>query len=452
MNWQQVVRLGPDHGLPVVADVDVVIVGGGAAGVAAAETAGRAGLSTLLIERYGFCGGNAVAGLSGTICGMYLSSERQANRPEQAVFGFTDRFRRAMIETGGITDPQRYGRTWTVCHDPHKWREAADAFLAKAKVNLLYHCLVLGVVMEDETMRGVMIESKAGRGVALGKVIVDASGDADLIYRAGYDFARGQDGTVQNPTMIFRLGNVDMDRFLDYWGSDTICSARVTEQLIEANGSGAYDLPRAKIWIFPTPRPNELLVNATRLVGRDGRELYPADPEDMTEAELVGRHQVRSYARFLADHIPGCEASFVNDTGVQAGIRQTRSIAGVDTLTNEDVVGRRKRPDGVVRSPWPIELHSGQKPKLEWLDDDYYEVPFGALIPERGENLIAAGRCIAAEHEALASCRVTAQCFGYGHAAGIAAIEAVRESVAIRSLEGAHIRHLLNEDGASLDG
>ncbi len=91
--------------------MDAIVVGGGAAGVAAAETAGRMGLSTLLVERYGFCAGNAVAGLSGAICGMYLSSERQANRPEQAVFGFTDRFRRAMIETGGITDPQRYGRT-----------------------------------------------------------------------------------------------------------------------------------------------------------------------------------------------------------------------------------------------------------------------------------------------------------------------------------------------------
>lgn len=449
--WQQTVRLGLGHGLPVVAETDVIVVGGGAAGVAAAETIGRAGLSVLLVERYGFCGGNAVAGLSGTVCGLYLSSERYANRPEQAVFGFAERFRALMEETGGITEPQRYGRTWTHCHDPLRWREAADTFLEAARVRVLYHAMVLGVVMEEEAVRGVAIESKAGRGVALAKVVIDASGDADVAYRAGYDTTRGQDGTVQNPTMIFRLGNVDMERFLAFWGSDTICSTEVTQQLIAANQSGEYDLPRAKIWIFPTPRPHELLVNATRLVGRDGRELYPGDPEDLTEAEFVGRHQVREYARFLRDHIPGCEAGFVNDTGVQAGIRQSRSIVGIDRLANNDVVARRKRADGVVRSPWPIELHSGEKPKLEWLDDDYYEVPYGALIPERGENLIVAGRCIAAEHEALASCRVTAQCFGYGHAAGVAALESIRSGTALRDLDGAEIRTLLNADGARLD-
>lgn len=451
MTWQATARVRPDHGLPVVAEPDVVVVGGGAAGVAAAETVARHGRSVLLIERYGFCGGNAVAGLSGTICGLYLSSERLDNQPQQAVFGFAERFRAAITEAGGLTGPQRYGRTWTHCHDPHVWREVADAFLCNSGVALLYHALVLGVVMEDDEIRGVVVESKAGRGVVSASRVIDASGDADVVYRAGFEYSRGQDGTVQNPTMMFRIGNVDMARFGDYWGSDTICSQRVTEALIAANASGDYDLPRAKIWIFPTPRPNELLVNATRLVGRDGRELYPGDPEDLTEAELVGRAQVRDYARFLAGHIPGCEHSFVNDTGVQAGIRQSRSIAGIERLGNDDVVSRRKRPDGIVRSPWPIELHSGEKPKLEWLDDDYYEVPYGALVPEKGENLIVAGRCLAAEHEALASCRVTAQCFGYGHAAAHAALASIETGSRLRDLEGAEIRARLNADGARLD-
>ncbi len=451
-SWQQTARLDPGHKLPVVATCDVVVVGGGAAGVAAAETVGRKGLSVLLIERYGFCGGNAVAGLSGTICGLYYSTTRPINRPEQAVRGFAERFRAAMDEAGGITPPQRYGRTWTVCHDPLKWREVADAFLEAVNVRLLYHCMVVGVVMEGEELRGVIVESKAGRGVIEARTVIDASGDGDVVFRAGYGTTSGQDGTVQNPTMIFRLGNVNVERFLEYWGADTISPPEITQGIAQAHASGRYELPRAKIWIFPTPRPNELLVNATRLVGRDGRELYPADPVDMTEAELVGRHQVREYARFLKDHIPGCEASFVNDTGVQAGIRQTRSIAGIARLTNADVAARRKRADGIVRSPWPIELHSGERPRLEWLDDDYYEVPFAALVPEVGENLIVAGRCISAEHEALASARVTAQCFGYGHAAGIAAVEAIRTKVPIRNIDGRAVRELLNEDGAGLDG
>ncbi len=452
MTWQGRAILGPDHGLPVLSRVDVCVVGGGAAGVAAAETVARQGRSVLLVERYGFCGGNAVGGMSGTICGMYLSSERLTNRPEQVVFGFTERFRAAMAARNGITAPQRYGRTWTVTHDPLVWREVADGLLTEAGVRLLFHTLVVGVVMEGEKVLGVAVESKAGKAVIEAARVVDASGDADVVYRAGMAYTMGQDGTVQNPTMIFRLGGVDVARFLDYWGPDTICAPEVTEMLVREKQAGRYDLPRAKIWLFPTPRPGEILCNATRLVGTDGRMLDTTNPEDLTEAELLGRRQVRDYARFLRDFIPGCENSFVNDTGVQVGIRQSRSIVGVERLGNSDVTGCRKRADGIARSPWPIELHVGDKPKLEWLHDDFYEVPYGALLPERGENLIVAGRCFSAEHEALASARVTAQCFAYGHAAGLAAVMSMESDRALRAIPGAEVRERLNEDGARLDG
>ena len=450
--WQARQVCTPDHGLPVVANVDVVVVGGGAAGVAAAETTARRGQRTLLVERYGFCGGNAVAGLSGTICGLYYASERTANRPEQAVFGFAERFRAAMEDVGGITAPLLYGKTWTVTHDPLHWREVADGFLADAGARVLFHSLVVGVVMEDTTVRGVVLDTKAGRGVVEARAVIDASGDADVVYRAGLGFSVGEDGTVQNPTMIFRLGGVDTARFLDFWGPDTICTPEISQMLAVANGSGGYGLPRAKIWLFPTPRPGEILCNATRLIGRDGRDLYPGDPVDLTEAELVGRAQVREYARFLKDHVPGCEDSFINDTGIQAGIRQSRSIIGTERLANVDVLARRKRADGIVRSPWPIELHAGDRPKLEWLFDDFYEVPLGALIPEIGENLIVAGRCLSAEHEALASARVTAQCFGYGHAAGIATSQSVVSGLPMRAITGEEVRALLDADGARLDG
>ena len=115
------------------------------------------------------------------------------------------------------------------------------------------------------------------------------------------------------------------------------------------------------------------------------------------------------------------------------------------------MLDRRKRSDGVVRSPWPIELHAGEKPKLEWLLDDYYEVPFGALVPERGKNLLVAGRCLSGEHKALASARVTAQCFGYGHAAGLTAVEALQSGRQPAQLSGEEVRQLLNTDGARLD-
>ncbi len=182
------------------------------------------------------------------------------------------------------------------------------------------------------------------------------------------------------------------------------------------------DLPRNKIWVFATSRPGELLVNATRLTAPDGRMLNVIDPADFTIAEIGGRQQVRDYARFFADTVPGCADAFVVDTGVEAGIRQTRTVEGVQTLRDSDVVDGTKRDDSICRSPWPIELHDGEKPRLHWLLDDYYDVPFGALVPEQGENVVVAGRCLSAEHHALASARVTAQCFEYGHAAAVATL------------------------------
>lgn len=449
-DWKIVRRFEQVPDLPILASVDVLVIGGGAAGVAAAETAGRMGKSTWLIEKYGFCGGAAVAGLSGTICGMFMASDDPEAQPEQVVFGFTEKFRKELKARGGVTEPQRYGKTFTVTHDPLIWREVADDLLEQAGVTTLFHTAVTGVIMEKDAFKGVVIESNAGQSVIMAKMIVDASGDAALIARAGMDYYFGDNGKIQNPTMFFRIGGVDVGKYLDYYGNDTICPPKVTENIHAANATGDYSLPRHKIWIFPTTRPNELMVNATRLAGQDGRMLNVIDPKDFTEAEVWGRRQVRDYTRFLNNYVPGCEDAYVVDTGVEVGIRQTRSIVGVETLTNDDVVNCNKRKDSICRTPWPIELHSGDKPKLHWLIDDYYDVPFNTLVPVVGENIIVAGRCLSAEHEALASARVTAQCFEYGMAAGIAVVKAIDENRRIRDLRGEEIRTIMIDNGSAL--
>jgi succinate dehydrogenase/fumarate reductase flavoprotein subunit len=168
-------------------------------------------------------------------------------------------------------------------------------------------------------------------------------------------------------------------------------------------------------------------------------------------AAVTAARQVREYARFIKHHLAGCEASFVNDTGVQVGVRQTRQVKAAQTLTNNDVVAKAKFRTGIARCPWPIELHSGEKPRLVWLLNDYYEIPYECFVPVRGESLLVAGRCLSAEHEAMASARVTAQCFSYGHAIGHAAAIAVRENVSPRAIDGAAVREQLDRDGARLD-
>ncbi|WP_341318769.1 FAD-dependent oxidoreductase [Paraburkholderia sp. IMGN_8] len=428
---------------------DVFITGGGAAGLAAAVTAARQGCRVVLAERYGFCGGGAVAGLSGTVCGLYEATENGSG-PAQVVHGFVDEFIRKMRERNGLGDPVKYGKTWTLVHDPLVWREVGDAFLREAGVTVIYHATVTEVLMEGEAFRGAQLYTKQGKARVLAPVTIDASGDADLVSMAGWQTTMGDNGHVQNPTMIFRLGGVDVERFLATYGADTIMPPEVSAKIAEANGKG-YQLPRGKIWLFPTTRPDELLCNCTRVTGLDGRELNPVIHRDFTEAEFEGRAQVREYARFFKDFLAGCERSWVIDTGVQVGVRQTRQVAGAKTLRNADILAGAKFADGIARSPWPIELHSGSRPRVEWLLNDYYEVPFGCFVPAAGENLLVAGRCLSAEHEAVASARVTAQCFSYGHAIGHAATLASKERMSVRKIAGEDVRLLLNRDGAQLN-
>jgi hypothetical protein len=429
---------------------DVLIVGGGAAGVATAVTAARRGLKVTLVERYGFCGGGAVAGLSGTVCGLYAATDDRTAPPEQVVFGFADEFCRRLDALGGLSAPMPYGKTFTRVHDPLIWRETADGFLREAGVEVIFHAVATGVKAEGDRIEGLEIWTKEGLVEAQAGIVVDASGDADVVALAGLPSFIGDNGSVQNPTMIFRLMGVDVARFKAEYGEDTIMPERISDLIRRKDNLGEYDLPRAKIWLFPTTRPGELLCNCTRVLGPDGRELNTLRWRDFTDAEFEGRRQMREYARFFRNNLAGCENSFVNDTGVQVGVRQTRQVSGVARLMNADVVAGTKSREGIARSPWPIELHTGEKPRVEWLLDDYYEVPFGCFVPERGDGLLAAGRCLSAEHEAVASARVTAQCFAYGHAVGHAAALAVRERIPPRAISGIDLRAVLDRDGARL--
>jgi len=431
-------------------DTDVVVVGGGAAGVAAAISAARQGLKVTLIERYGFCGGGAVAGLSGTVCGLYEATNNVAAGPKQVVFGFADEFCRRLEAMGGLADPVLYGKTWARVHDPHVWREAADAMLREAGVDIVFHAVATGVHMDGDRVAGLNVWTKQGPLDARAKIVIDASGDADVVAMAGLPSFVGDQGRVQNPTMIFRMLGVDVDRFIAEYGADTIMPEKISAMIRAKHNAGDYVLPRAKIWLFATTRPNELLCNCTRVIGPDGRELNTLFARDFTDAEIEGRLQAREYARFFRDNLAGCENAFLNDTGVQVGVRQTRQVSGVKRLMNSDVVQGTKFADGIAVSPWPIELHSGEKPKVEWLLNDYYEVPYGCFVPERGEGLLVAGRCLSAEHEAVASARVTAQCFSYGHAIGHAAVIAVRNNLSPREIRGQDVRAAVNADGARI--
>jgi flavin-dependent dehydrogenase len=214
-----VLQTPTDRRAPIALETDILVVGGGAAGVAAAVTAARQGLRVVLLKRYGFCGGGAVAGLSGTICGMYEASDDPNARPHQIVHGFLEEFVQHLSDRGGLTPPVRYGKTFTRVHDPLVWRETADLLLRDAGVQVLLHTVVTEALVEgSERIDGIVAYTKQGPLSVRAKVTVDASGDADVVAMAGLPTFIGHDGRVQNPTMIFRLGGVDVEKFVSTYG------------------------------------------------------------------------------------------------------------------------------------------------------------------------------------------------------------------------------------------
>jgi hypothetical protein len=421
----------PSISIPVIATPDLCVIGGGAAGIAAAVGAARCGLRVLLVEKYGFCGGATVAGASGTICGLYSSGER----PQRIVFGFAGEFHERLTRMGGAGRCIRFGRTALVPHDSFVWKEVADGYLKEQRIETLFHTNFVAAFTEDDRVSTIVVRAAEGLRAVQPKAVIDASGDAEVVHSIGGSTTMGKEGTAQTPTMIFRVGGVEMERFLELNPNEIIA------QVVAADRSGAYRLPRHHVYLFPMPNGREVLCNMTRITFPDGSVPVGIRSADLTFAEMEGRAQAREYARFLKDKVRSFQDSYLVDTGAQVGIRQSRSLMGKGRLMNEDVLRGNKTPGAATFSAWPIESHSAGDLKITYLDNDTYDIPFEALIPMAGANLLAAGRCLSAEHEAMASARVTAQCFGMGYAAGAASALMLNEGMTAQQVSGVAVEN-----------
>lgn len=422
--------------VPVRYRPDVCIIGAGPSGVAAAVAAARQGLSVLIVEKYGFSGGATVAGLSGTICGLFSSGKK----PEQIVFGFADEFYRLLQARAGVSDPVPFGNTMLVPHDSLKWKETADDLLLANGCTVLYHtCFLKAFTDPGGSITSVLLRGQEGQFAVVPGFVVDASGDAEVVHSVSGATYLGNNGIVQTPTMIFKMGNVDMPAFM------ALAPSELNSMIAKADQSGHYRLPRHHVYIFPLPNSGEVLCNMTRITNEDGTVPLGIVCEDLTYAEIAGRKQAREYARFLTEQVSAFSKAYICDTGVQVGIRQTRSIVGKEKLMNADVITALKTIHAVAHSAWPIELHSAGEVKIHCLDNDYYEIPFETLIPRHSANLLVAGRCMSAEHEALASARVTAQCFGMGYAVGAACGLVLREKLKTENLNGLMVKEWMKQ-------
>lgn len=424
---------------PIVREVDVLVVGGGPAGFAAAVRAAREGMSVVLAEHYGFVGGAHASGEIGTFAGLYLANPAE-DIPRFIGKGLNRAILHSLrtVTTGtrpqaAITGAQRWFDTYIEVYDPFWLRVVLDRLAVGAGVELMLHATALQPLMEGERVTGVLFATKAGAAAIKARVTIDATGDADILARAGGAFRMGEGGTMQHPTMLFRMTGVNTER-LRYISWPQIA------EIMRANGD-AYGLNRFFPGVFLGVREGEVLLNVTKQVRPDGSALDMLDPWDRTYAELEGREACIRYERFFRDKVPGFETARIANTASSVAVRETRLIDGLYRLRGDDVLGAAKFPDGIAYSAWPVEKMEGDSVQLIWLPDlTWYEVPYRCLVPVRLEGLLVAGRCLSAERTAHASARTWALCVDLGEAAGLAAATAILRHIEPRDINGAELR------------
>ncbi|WP_116063803.1 FAD-dependent oxidoreductase [Cohnella sp.] len=454
------VRSEGDDGLKTI-EADVVVCGGGPAGVNAAIAAGRSGARTVLIERYGFIGGMSTAAL------VYPWMTFHTLQGKQVIKGIAqeivDRLTAMNGSPGHLRDTVGFTNTITPYH-PEMYKVLAVDMLKEADVKLLLHSMMHEAYTEGGRIESVRLATKSGKIDVKGKVFVDATGDADLANLAGAPCLQGRegDGLTQPMTMKFRMRGVDLARVKRYMleHPDEFYGKTPFDELERLPLSGVLgffkhwkqaDLPinRDQVLFFTGPESDEVLVNTTRVQGLNG-----LDVEDLTEAEELGRKQVLMVANFMTANLPGFEKASISNVGAQIGIRETRRIDGQYALQAEDVVQGRRFADAIARSGYPIDIHdpSGKGVKAAWVQGDgAYDIPYRCLLPQGIDNLLAGGRCISTSHEALATTRLTPSCMATGQAAGTAAGLAARWGIKPGELDVDLLRQELAAGGAVVE-
>ena len=419
---------------PVVRRSDVVVVGGGPAGVSAAVAAARSGVDVTLVERYSALGGLASGG-------MVLILDDMVNGDEITVGGIVDEYvermaRKQLAVYPPVEDRQasrelwnKWGRWGTfdfhvhsnpkpICYavafDPDGWKATSIDLVREAGVHLRMHSWFSRPIVDDGALKGVVVETKQGPQAILGEVVIDTTGDIDVASRTGAPYVHDK----YLVTLVFRLGGVDTDA-AERFEQEHPREARAINRRIKRLLGGAWEL-----WWLKTPIPGVVWCNTPHMTGYDG-----ADPESLTSAEFAARERIADALETIRSDLPGFENAYVVDVAQQMGVRQTRLLQGEYVVTKEDVVDRRHFADSVARGR------------------DYY-TPYRALLPRGVDQLLVAGRHYSATPDAQRMSREIPPCMAQGQATGIAAALAVHKSLAVRDVPVSEVQLRMRDQGA----
>ena len=436
----------PRRETPVIGEFDVVVVGGGPSGIAAATAAARAGRSTLLLESYGFLGGMGTAAGVTNFCGLHANVHGAIR---QVVHGVADDLLARLRSLGGLSEPHLLfgGRIAAQAYDNAALKVAADELVLASGARLLFHAQAVGVVMNaPEEIGAVLVETKSGRGAVVGRVFIDCSGDGDVSFHAGAPFEKGTTAEgMMYPSTMFRVNGVDPVRAGDAWNH--------FGRLMEEAERGGRRFPRKAPIIRPQKNPVEWRVNVTQLSNADGTPVDGTDAQQLSRGEVEGRRQIVDFFRFLRESAPGFENAYILEIAPQVGIRETRRIVGEYQLTGDDVLQCASFSDTIGVNGWPIEEHVAGNVNFKWQATGargFNHLPYRMLLPLQVDNLLVAGRCGSMTHMGQSAARVSGGCLVMGQAAGTAAALAIAAGVRPRRLDTTALQARLEADGAYL--
>ena len=427
----------PGRQTPVIAETDVLVVGGGPAGQSAAVAAARAGAEVTLLERFGYLGGLASGG-------MVLLLDDMCGEREVSVGGIALEIIDRLERIGACVTPPKqdcfrndaevrdrwarwgfeelYGKKrpkpiiYSGSFDPEGWKQVSQEMVLEAGVKLRFHSWFSRAIVEDGAVRGVVVETKSGRQAILGRLVIDATGDGDVFAGAG---APGVHGSYIM-TLVHRLADVDTDAAIAFERADPAAAQQLDREVKQLLG-GSWEM-----WWLMTPRPGVVWCNCPHIPGHDG-----LDPEHQTKIEIEARRRFMKVAEFVRARYPGFQRAYILDAAPQLGVRQTRLLEGEYVVTKEDILERRTFPDVVARGR------------------DYY-TPYRSLVPKGIEGLLVAGRCYSATSEAQRISREIPPLMVMGEAAGTAAALSLETGVAPRKVDVTVLQKRLVAQGVNL--
>lgn len=452
--------------IPIFAEPEVLVVGAGPAGIGAAIAAARSGAKVLLVERYGFLGGNLTIAM---VNPMFTFHDVNGKQVIRGIAGELVTRLVALKASKGHTTDLTFDNASMTPFDPEGMKFLLFQLVTESGVSLLLHTWAVAVQREGNRISSVIIENKSGRQAIIPKIVIDCSADADIVAFSGAPFVKGreEDGAMQPVTLFFRIGGIDMvslrtwmkqnrnflkdsptDAEID--SSEAIAFLGLKELVEKAMELGEFPKNAApRILFYQLPIEGQVAVNATRLQGIDGTKA-----EDLTFAEVETRSQAWQITAFLKKQVGGFENAYIVDTGVQVGVRETRHITGDYTLTEQDVLASKSFHDGIACGTFAIDIHppEGDKQIFTGSGKAVYEIPYRCLLPQGLDNILVAGRSISATHTAFGSSRVMATCMGIGQGAGVCAAQIVQRGITSREVLISEVRSQLIASGQYLIG